>query len=91
LLLAVQLFVHSFGGFLLPLFVAYVLEWRSKVSFLLAGCDLSQQQQLKVLTPAAAIVRAHVLLALLLYLGWLLLLAACTWVACCAVAPLLLA
>lgn len=88
-LLATKLFVHGFGGFLLPVFVAYLIEWRYKVTFLLTACNLPQQQQLRVLTPAAAIVRASVLLAVLLYMGWLLLLATCTWLLCCAVASLL--
>lgn len=90
-LLATRLFAHGFGGFLLPLFVAYVMEWKSKVIFLLTACNLPQQQQLQVLTPAAAIVRANLLLALLLYLGWLLLLATCTWLVCCGVASVLIA
>lgn len=90
-LLATRLFAHAFGGFLLPVFVAYVVEWKSKVSFLLTACNLPQQQQLQVLTPAAAIVRASLLLAMLLYLGWLLLLATCTWLVCCGIASVLLA
>lgn len=90
-LLAAKLFVHGFGGFLLPVFVAYVIEWRYKVMFLLTACNLPQQQQLQVLTPAAAIVRASLLLALLLYVGWLLLLATSTWLLCCGVASVLLA
>jgi len=90
-MLAAQLFIHGFGGFLLPVFIAYIIEWRYKVVFLLNACNLPQQQQLRVLTPAAAIVRASLLLALLLYAGWLLLLATCTWLLCCAVASLLLA
>lgn len=90
-LLAARLFAHGFGGFLLPVFVAYVMEWKSKVIFLLTACNLPQQQQLQVLTPAAAIMRASLLLALLLYLGWLLLLATCTWLLCCGVASVLIA
>lgn len=90
-LLATRLFAHGFGGFLLPVFVAYVVEWKSKVIFLLTACNLPQQQQLQVLTPAAAIVRASLLLALLLYLGWLLLLATSTWLVCCGVASVLVA
>jgi hypothetical protein len=90
-LVATKLFVHGFGGFILPVFVAYVVEWRYKVMFLLTACNLPQQQQLQVLTPAAAIVRASLSLALLLYLGWLLLLATSSWLLCCGVAYMLLA
>jgi hypothetical protein len=90
-LVATKLFVHGFGGFILPVFVAYVVEWRYKVMFLLTACNLPQQQQLQVLTPAAAIVRASLSLALLLYLGWLLLLATSSWLLCCGVASVLLA
>jgi hypothetical protein len=87
--LATKLFVHAFGGFLLPVFVAYLMEWRYKVVFLLSACTLSQHQQLQVLTPAAAVMRANMLLGSLLYVGWLLLLATSSWVVCCAVASVL--
>jgi hypothetical protein len=87
--LATKLFVHAFGGFLLPVFVAYLMEWRYKVVFLLSACTLSQHQQLQVLTPAAAVMRANMLLGSLLYVGWLLLLATSSWVVCCAVASIL--
>lgn len=79
--LAARLFLITFGGFVLPSFVAYIMEWKYKVAFLLSICK-APEVQLSVLTPAAAVVRGSSVLALMLYSGWLLMLAAPTWLLC---------
>jgi hypothetical protein len=89
-LLSTRLFLCLFGGFVLPCFIAYVLEWKYKVAFLLSTCR-DPAVQLGVLTPAAAVVRGSTCLALLLYAGWLLALATGSWLVCCAAASAVLA
>lgn len=82
------LFLHIFSSFLLPVFLLYIIEWKLKVSFLLSECN-SHNDQLLVLTPAAAVVRGSLLLSGLLYSGWLLLMALASWVVCSTVAAVL--
>jgi hypothetical protein len=86
--LTTVLFLHTFGSFLLPVFLAYIIEWKLKVSFLLCECS-TQSEQLRVLTPAAAVVRGSFILSGLLYMGWLLLMAIASWVVCSTVAIVL--
>ncbi|WIA20038.1 hypothetical protein OEZ85_005903 [Tetradesmus obliquus] len=86
--LTTVLFLHTFGSFLLPVFLAYIIEWKLKVSFLLCECS-TQSEQLRVLTPAAAVVRGSFILSGMLYTGWLLLMAIASWVVCSTVATVL--
>jgi hypothetical protein len=86
--LTTVLFLHTFGSFLLPVFLAYIIEWKLKVSFLLCECS-TQSEQLRVLTPAAAVVRGSFVLSGLLYTGWLLLMAIASWVVCSTLATVL--
>jgi hypothetical protein len=86
--LTTVLFLHTFGSFLLPVFLAYIIEWKLKVSFLLCECS-TQSEQLRVLTPAAAVVCGSCLLSGLLYSGWLLLMAIASWVVCSTLASVL--
>jgi hypothetical protein len=86
--LTTVLFLHTFGSFLLPVFLAYIIEWKLKVSFLLCECS-TQSEQLRVLTPAAAVVRGSFILSGLLYTGWLLLMAIASWVVCSTLATVL--
>jgi hypothetical protein len=86
--LTTVLFLHTFGSFLLPVFLAYIMEWKLKVSFLLCECS-TQSEQLRVLTPAAAVVRGSFILSGLLYTGWLLLMAIASWVVCSTLATVM--
>jgi hypothetical protein len=87
-ILTTALFVLLFGGLLIPLFLAYIMEWKFKVSFLLCEGP-SRAARLNILTPAAAVARGNMFLAGLLYLGWLLLVAISSWVVCSTVAAVM--
>eukprot|EP00775_Hariotina_reticulata_P012186 gene12186-12323_t len=87
-ILTTTLFLLLFGGLLMPLFLAYIMEWQLKVSFLLGECP-SGAARLSILTPAAAVARGSVFLAGLLYLGWLLLMAIASWAVCNTVAAVM--
>lgn len=88
-ILTTAMFLLLFGGLLIPLFLAYIMEWKMKVSFLLGECP-SGAARLSILTPAAAVARGSVFLAGLLYLGWLLLMAVASWAVCNTVAAVMM-
>ena len=85
--LASVLFTHVYGAVLLPLSITYVMEWRSKLRFLMTLFD-SPSDRLAVYSPAAAVMEGSAFLAYMVCTLWLLLIGLSAWAACSAFATI---
>lgn len=75
---AVVLFAHIYAGFVLPCYVAYMMEWHAKLDFFINSCQ-SKIAKAQQLTPAAAALRGHFCTATALHVAWLLVAAVVAW------------
>jgi hypothetical protein len=85
--LASVLFTHVYGAVLVPLYITYLMEWRSKLRFLMTLFD-SPTARLAVYSPAAAVMEGSAFLAYLVCTLWLLLIGLSVWAACSAFATI---